>query len=289
MTVSKSAVLYRDLALEVLPLVGAEGNHIILKNDQKIYLTPRGGAAVSCIGWGNKRVAQAIMDQILEAPYCATIFYTTKVQKRLYRSLVDSTKGHMARAYIVNSGNGSCSKACQTSYHGTTLGALAVRGHEYRRAEFEPFLMKNVSRMSLCFEYHGKKPDESGDSYVARLIKELEDEFQRFGPERVYVFIAEPMVGAYRGIFKAVQAGCQRYSTLLILDEVICGIGRTGTLYAWEQEDIVPDIQTIGKALGGGAFAHGHTYQGHPAACAAALEVQQIIQKEKLLDNIRDL
>lgn len=170
--------------------------------------------------------------------------------------------------------------ARRQSYHGITLGALAAGGHAYRRAKFEPLLMKNASHVSPCNAYRGKKPGESDEDYVARLAKELDDEFQAVGPDTVCAFIAEPVVGAVSaalfgpsllfwkradraaqalgcvpsvpGYFKAVQAVCRKYGALLIMDEVMCGMGRTGTLHAWEQEGVAPDIQTIGKALGGG-------------------------------------
>lgn len=165
------------------------------------------------------------------------------------------------------------------SYHGITLGALAVGGHKFRRAKFEPLLMKNVSSVSPCNEFRGKNAGETDEDYVARLAKELDDEFKAVGPETVCAFVAEPVVGAVcalfvvvfvlpvqltgdtqalgcvpsvPGYFKAMQAVCRKYGALLILDEVMCGMGRTGTLHAWEQEGVVPDIQTIGKALGGG-------------------------------------
>jgi len=313
---AKSAVLHRSLAAEFLTMVRAEGNHIILDDGRKIF-DASGGAAVGCIGWGSKRVAEAVANQVLAAPYCSTIFYTTKVQEELCRMLVDSTGGAMSRAYIVNSGphppflptslktdDRQGSEAMEAalklsrqyflevkppqpqrtrfisrerSYHGITLGALAVGGHKFRRANFEPLLMKTVSQVSPCFEYRGKQPGESDEDYVQRLAQELDDEFQRVGPETVCAFVAEPVVGAVRsldpyfgdfvltrppqalgcvpsvrGYFKAVQNVCQKYGALLILDEVMCGMGRTGTLHAWQQEDVVPDIQTIGKALGGG-------------------------------------
>src|SRR4051794_17962324 len=107
------------------------------------------------------------------------------------------------------------------------------------------------------------------------------------------------------------KAVCEKYDILFILDEVMCGMGRTGTLHAWEQEDVVPDIQMIGKGLGGGyapvaamlighkvnrvlengsaEFRHGHTYQNHPLSCAAALEVQKIVRDENLLENVRKM
>ena len=99
----KSAVLQRHLATDFLPLLRADGNYLLLEDGRKIF-DASGGASVGCVGWGNKRVAQAIMKQVLDAPYCATIFYTTKAQEELCRTLVDSTGGHMSRAYIVCSG-----------------------------------------------------------------------------------------------------------------------------------------------------------------------------------------
>ncbi|KAL2157496.1 hypothetical protein VTH06DRAFT_6047 [Thermothelomyces fergusii] len=335
-----SAVLYRDLRYEFLPLSRGEGNYLVLEDGRRIF-DASGGASVGCLGWGNERVAGAILKQAMAIPYCSTVFYTTRAQEELCRFLVESTHGHMGRAYIVNSGSEAMEAAVKLarqyflelspaqnnrtrfisrrqSYHGITLGALAVGGHQYRRAKFEPILMKNVSQVSPCNSFRGKNPGETDQEYVDRLAKELDDEFQAVGPETVCAFIAEPVVGAalgcapsVPGYFKAVQAVCRKYGALLILDEVMCGMGRTGTLHAWEQEGVAPDIQTFGKALGGGyqpvagvlasrqvvsvlergssVFVHGHTYQGHPAGCAGALEVQRIIREENLLDNVREM
>ncbi|KAL2023987.1 hypothetical protein VTK56DRAFT_222 [Thermocarpiscus australiensis] len=336
----KSAVFHRDLSHDFLALAKGEGNYLVLGDGRKIF-DASGGAAVGCLGWGNERVARAVMRQMLDIPYCPTIFYTTSAQEELCRYLVSSTGGHMSRAYIVNSGSEAMEAAVKLSrqyflelspaqpkrtrfisrkqsYHGITLGALAVGGHKYRRANFEPLLMRNVSRVSPCNEFRGKHPGETDEDYVARLVKELDDEFQAVGPDSVCAFVAEPVVGAalgcvpaVSGYFKGVQAVCRKYGAHLILDEVMCGMGRTGTLHAWEQEGVIPDIQTIGKALGGGyqpvagvlasrqvveviergssAFVHGHTYQGHPAGCAAALEVQRIIREENLLSNVQEM
>ncbi|KAL1842607.1 hypothetical protein VTJ49DRAFT_4655 [Mycothermus thermophilus] len=333
-----SSVLHRDLAHDFLPLKEGRGNHLVLDDGRKIF-DASGGAAVGCLGWGNERVAQAVMKQMLAMPYCATIYYTTKVQEELCRFLVDSTNGKMSRAYIVNSGSEAMEAAvklarqyflelsppqCQRtrfisrkqSYHGITLGALAVGGHQFRREKFKPLLMDNVTRISPCNRYRGKKPGETDEAYIVRLAEELDQAFQAVGPETVCAFVAEPIVGAalgcvpaLPGYFKAMHAVCKKYGALLIFDEVMCGMGRSGTLHAWEQENVVPDIQTIGKCLGGGyqpvagllvnrrvvdvlmkgssAFIHGHTYQGHPAGCAAALEVQRIIKEENLLRNVR--
>ena len=205
--------------------------------------------------------------------------------------------------------------ARKESYHGTTLGSLSMSGHVGRRALFEPMLMPNISRVSACNAYRGMKPGESVANYVARLAEELDAEFQRVGPEDVCAFVAEPVVGAalgcvpaVEGYLQAVAEVCERHGALLILDEIMSGMGRCGTLHAWQHDGIPPDIQTIGKGLGGGyapvagllirkrvvealdkgtgAFAHGQTYQGHPIACTAALEVQRIIREEKLVENV---
>lgn len=223
------------------------------------------------------------------------------------------------------------------SYHGTTLGALSAGGHVSRRRPFEPLLSKNTSHVSPCYAYRGKRNGESDADYVSRLAAELDAEFQRVGSENVCAFIAEPVVGAVGscfsfhktivsanllfqalgcvpavpGYFPAMKAVCEKYGALLILDEIMSGMGRCGTLHAWEQEDVVPDLQTIGKGLGGGyapvsglligdhivqaidkgtgAFCHGQTYQGHPISCAAALAVQKTIQEESLLENVRNM
>ncbi|KAK7956790.1 Cullin repeat-like-containing domain protein [Apiospora aurea] len=317
-----------------------EGVFLELKNGLSV-IDASGGAAVACIGHGDERVRDAIVEQLNKVAYCSTLFYTADVCEKLCQDLVDSTNGHMSRAYIVSSGSEAMEAAMKLarqyflekthpepqrtkfiarnqSYHGTTLGSLSMGGHITRRAKFEPMLLSNVSKVSRCMAYRDQGPGEADDSYVARLANELDEEFQRLGPDTVCAFVAEPVVGAalgcvpaVRGYFKAMRAVCDKYGALLVLDEVMCGMGRTGTLHAWEQEGIVPDIQTLGKCLGGGyqpiagvlvsrdvvdvllrgsgSFVHGHTYQGHPIACAAALEVQKIIRDEQLLKNVRSM
>lgn len=217
--------------------------------------------------------------------------------------------------------------AREQSYHGTTLGALSVGGHVARRATFEPILSTNTSRVSPCYAYRGMRADEDSATYVARLEAELEAEFQRVGPGNVAAFVAEPVVGAalgcvppMPGYFEAVRRICDRYGALLIMDEIMSGSGRTGPvptaqypkpLHAWQDPliGVTPDLQTLGKGLGGGympvaamlaskkvtavlqkgtgAFSHGQTYQGHPVACRAALEVLRIIQEGDLIANVR--
>ncbi|KAJ5523699.1 hypothetical protein N7494_010349 [Penicillium frequentans] len=337
---SRSAVLHRDSQFIPKKAVGGKGSYIFLEDGTK-FLDSTGGAAVSCLGHGNKTVQQAIKDQMDQISYCHSAFFGTDVAEELARLLVDSTEGRMSKLFVVSSGSEAVEAALKLarqyflelsspqpqrerfiarlpSYHGTTLGALAVGGHIIRREPFEPLLAKNTSHVSPCNAYRDKKIGEPDASYVARLAAELDAEFQRVGPETVCAFIAEPVVGAalgcvpaVPGYFPAMKAVCEKYGALLIMDEIMSGMGRCGTLHAWEQEDVIPDIQTIGKGLGGGyapvsgilindsivqvldrgtgVFRHGQTYQGHPVSCAAALAVQKTIQEQKLLENVRNM
>ena len=213
----------------------------------------------------------------------------------------------------------TCTNTCfrhfvarKQSWHGTTIAAMSVGSNVPRKIPYEPLLLENVSHLSPAFAYHYQEPDESTTGYVLRLALELDAEFKRLGPENVIAFIAEPVVGATTGCvpappgyFKKIRQVCDRYGILLILDEVMCGMGRCGTQFAFEQEDIVPDIMTMGKGLGGGyapiaavvvnsrvingltkgsgMFNHGHTYQAHPLSCAIALSVQKIIKRGNLV------
>ena len=206
--------------------------------------------------------------------------------------------------------------AREGSYHGNTLGALGMSGHVGRRAIYEPFLMKNVHHISACNSYRQRIYGESDASFVARKAAELEEKFQELGPETVIGFVAEPVVGAalgcvpsVPGYLRAMRDVCHRHGALFILDEVMSGMGRCGTLHAWQEEDVCPDLQTVGKGLSGGyqpvaavfansrvvntllngtgQFVHGHTYQAMPVQAAAALEVQKIVQEENLVDNVK--
>ncbi|KAI1326236.1 exocyst complex protein exo70 [Xylariaceae sp. FL0255] len=336
----ESAVLHRSLKTNLPRLVGGKGNCLELEDGRKIF-DASGGAAVACIGHGNSEVQQAIIEQISQVSYCLTSFYTTEVCEKLCQELVDSTRGLMKRAYIINSGSEAMEAAMKLarqyyleksppepgrtqfisrhhSYHGATLGALSMGGHSARRAQYEPMLLNNVSKVSRCFAYRDKKLGESDEAFVARLAVELDLKFQSMGTGSICAFVAEPVVGAalgcvpaVSGYLKAMKAVCDKYGALLILDEVMCGIGRTGTFHAWEQEDVVPDIQTLGKCLGGGyqpiagvlvgnrvvdvfekgsgIFMHGQTYQGHPVICAAALAVQQVIRRDRLVQNVAEM
>ncbi|MEO8715955.1 MAG: aspartate aminotransferase family protein, partial [Acetobacteraceae bacterium] len=316
--------------------VGGEGIRLRLADGTTI-IDASGGAAVACLGHGNRRVAEAIGRQAGAMAYAHTGFFSSEPAERLAEMILDGSPGGLTHAYFCSSGSEGTEAglklarqyfveigqprrtrfiARRQSYHGNTLGALAAGGNMMRRAMFEPVLSGAFSHVSPCFAYRFQGRDETEAGYVDRLADELEAEFQRLGPETVIAFMAEPVVGAtsgcvaaVAGYFERMRAVCDRHGALLILDEVMCGMGRTGTTHAWDQEGVTPDIQVIAKGLGGGyqpiggiliagrvvdavragsgAFMHGHTYQAHPVACAGALEVQRVIAEDGLLANVR--
>jgi adenosylmethionine-8-amino-7-oxononanoate aminotransferase len=299
------------------------------------YLDASGGAAVSSLGHSHPDVLAAMQAQLKVAAYAHTSFFTTDVAEELGARLAEDAPGDLDMAYLVSGGseaieaalkmarqyfveNGETGRrvfiARRQSYHGNTLGALALGGNEYRRRHFEPMLM-DVARVSPCFEYRERRPGQDVHEYTAGLLQELETTILDIGPQNVIGFCAEPVVGATSGAvpptpgyFRGVRALCDKYGILLIADEVMCGMGRTGTLYAIEQEGVVPDLAALGKGLGAGyqpigavmarehivqrmrngsgIFQHGHTYVGHPVAAAAALAVQKVIKRDCLLGAV---
>ncbi|MER8521699.1 aspartate aminotransferase family protein [Mesorhizobium sp. M0644] len=301
----------------------------------KSYIDASGGAAVSCLGHGHPDVIAALHAQLDRIAYAHTSFFTTEVAERLADRLVEDAPKGLDHVYLVSGGSEAVEAALKMarqyfvekgepqrrhliarrqSYHGNTLGALATGGNEWRRAQFRPLLIE-THHIDPCYAYRYQKHGESDEAYAARAAQQLEDKILELGPDEVIAFVAEPVVGATLGAvppvadyFKHIRAICDRYGVLLILDEVMCGMGRTGTLHACEQDGIAPDLLTIAKGLGGGyqpigavllgrhifdAFAqgsgffqHGHTYMGHPMAAAAGLAVQEVIRRDGLLDNV---
>jgi adenosylmethionine-8-amino-7-oxononanoate aminotransferase len=301
------------------------------------YLDACGGAAVSCLGHGHPDVLAAMHAQIDKLAYAHTSFFTTEVAEQLAQRLVRTAPPGTSHAYFVSGGSEGIEAALKMarqyfleigqpqrvhfiarrqSYHGNTLGALAVGGNAWRREPFAPILMP-ATHVAPCYPYREQLREETPEQYGQRLARELEETIQRVGSDKVIAFVAETVGGATAGVltpvsgyFKAVREVCDRYGVLLILDEVMCGMGRTGTLHACEQEGVVPDLLVIAKGLGGGYqpigavlaqnkiveamssgsgfFQHGHTYLGHPVACAAALAVQQVIERDGLLACVRE-
>lgn len=310
-----------------------EGAYLFDKSG-KAYLNC-GDAAVSCLGHGDAHVTQAIKDQLDRVAFAHTGFFTSDPAEALADKLIEQAPGDLDRVYFVSGGSEAMESALKLarqyfleigqpdrhkviarrqSYHGNTLGALATGGNAWRRAQFAPMLI-DVSHVSPCYAYRGQDDCESDVAYVNRLIGELEAEIEALGPESVMAFVAEPVVGATLGAvppvgdyFAKVREVCDRHGILLILDEVMCGMGRSGTLFAYQQYDIVPDICAIAKGLGGGYqpigamlctaaihdaikagsgfFQHGHTYLAHPAACAAGRAVLERLIDDNVLGQV---
>jgi adenosylmethionine-8-amino-7-oxononanoate aminotransferase len=332
----RSRLLHRNLREDPPAAVGGHGVWLVDAHGREV-LDGSGGAAVSCLGHRHPRVLAALAAQADKLAYVHTSFFTTDVAEALADDLVGHEPGGLASVYLVCGGSEAVECALKMarqyfleigqpqrtrfiarrqSYHGNTLGALAAGGHGGRRKAFAPLLTDAFSHVTPAFAYREQRSQESEADFVRRLAAELEAEFQRLGPDRVAAFIAEPIVGgtagcvpAPEGYFPAVRAVCDRHGALLILDEVMCGMGRTGTRHAWEQEGVAPDIQTVAKGLGGGyapigatlasgkiaeamrngsgILMHGHTYMAHPLGCAAALAVQDVIREDGLLERVR--
>ncbi|KAL4971426.1 pyridoxal phosphate-dependent transferase [Aspergillus desertorum] len=311
------SVLYAKIDTRPPEVVRSKGNYVYT-SDGRTILDASGGAAVACLGHNDPRVKEAIMAQLDQTAYVYSPFFTVPAAEDIATFLTESTGRKMSKVFIVSSGTEAIEAALKMarqyfielpepqlqrtrfiarrqSYHGNTLGSLAAGGHKARRAVFEPLLTRSTSHVSPCYPYRDMADGESNEDYVSRLAEELENEFQRVGPNTVCAFIAETMSGttlgcvpAVPGYLKAMKQVCDRHGALFVLDEVMSGMGRTGTLHAWEQEGVIPDLQTVAKGLGAGyapvgallvgnrvadaiskgtgSFMHGQTYQGHPVA-----------------------
>ena len=299
------------------------------------YLDGSGGAAVSCLGHSDPDVRAAIHAQLDRLAFAHTGFFTSAPAEALADLLVANSPEGIEKVYLLSGGSEAVEAALKLarqymieidqpsrhrviarrqSYHGNTLGALAAGGNAWRREKYAPLLVE-TSHVAPCFEYRERADGEGLEAYGRRAADELEAEIERLGPETVMAFVAEPVVGATAGAvpavpgyFARIREICDRHGVLLILDEVMCGMGRTGSLFACEQDGIAPDIVTIAKGLGAGyapigamlctgaihdaigqgsgAFQHGHTYHGHPLAAAAGHAVLSAILDRDLIARV---
>ncbi|KAK0740109.1 pyridoxal phosphate-dependent transferase [Schizothecium vesticola] len=343
---AQDSLLYKNFHKNPAALLESATGIYLHTSDGRSILDATSGAAVACLGYDHKGVQQAVVDQLFSVPYCHPGFYKTQAAEGLADFLVQSTNGRMSKAVLCGSGMAppeSRSEAVEVAlklakthfshlvtpepershfiarvgaWHGATLGVLTLGDFKVRKEPFAQLISQNASRVSACSTYRGLRLGEDDEAYVRRLAQELDDEFQRVGPQKVCAFVAETVGGSssgcalpVRGYFRAMKAVCEKYGALLILDEVMCGMGRTGTLHAWEHADVVPDMAVVGKGLGAGfapisaviinarlvdsfkasgkGFAHGQTYMAHPQAAAAGLAVQRAIRDENLLERVR--
>lgn len=329
-------VFPRNCAADLPVAVSGDGVYLIAQDGTRV-LDACGGAAVSCLGHSNERVIAAIQKQVGKLAYAHTSFFTSEPAEELAEFLAGRAPGDLNRVYFVSGGSEAMEAALKLarqyfveagkpekshiigrwqSYHGNTLGALATGGNRWRRAQFAPLLSNAMHHIDPCYAYRGQRDDETEFAYGQRMANQLEAKILELGPDTVAAFVAEPVVGATMGAvpsvdgyFKRIRAICDQYDILLILDEVMCGMGRTGHLYACDHDGVKPDMIAIAKGLGAGYqpigalmvsdpvfdalaagsgfFQHGHTYLGHPTACAAALAVMQEIEERELLPAVR--
>ncbi|KAK1542089.1 aminotransferase class-III [Colletotrichum paranaense] len=331
-------LMHRSLIQHPSMVESASGIYLNLANGKRV-IDACGGAAVALIGHANEEVIQAISDQARKVSYVHTQAYTTQPAEELADLILDGNPHGLEKAFFVCSGSEAVESALKLArqyhfengqpqrkhfigrkqaYHGNTMATMSISTVASRKVPYEGFSYPHVSYVSPAYPYQYQRADETEDEFTARLLAEIEDEFQRIGPDNVIAFVAETMVGATAGCvappvgyIAGARQICDKHGALLILDEVMCGTGRTGTYFAFEQEGIVPDIVTVAKGLGGGygpiagvlmhekvvsmlrqgsnAFNHGHTYQAHPIACAAALAVQRIVKRDDLVARCAQL
>ena len=330
-----SHVFHRQPKNDYPRAVAGDGCYLIDANGKR-YLDGSSGAAVSCLGHNDAAIIDAIKIAVDKLSFAHTSFFTNQAMESLADELIAEAPVGIDRAYFCGGGSEAIEAALKLarqyfveigqpqrrhviarrqSYHGNTLGALATGGNLWRRKQFSPLLVE-VTHVAPCYAYREQRAAENEIQYGERLARELESEIQRLGHDAVIAFVAETVGGAtlgcvppVPGYFTRVREVCDRYGVLLILDEVMCGMGRCGTLYACEAEAISPDIVCIGKGLGAGYqpigamlasakiydavvagsgfFQHGHTYTGHALGCAAALAVQHAIRERDLLAQVR--
>ena len=336
MSAVTSHVFHRHTRAELPTVAGGDGPYLI-DADGRRYLDASGGAAVSCLGHSCRPVLDAVKGQLDRIAYAHSSFFTSEPAERLADRLIARAPEGIDRVYFLSGGSEAVEAAIKLarqyhmerseasrrhviarwqSYHGNTLGALSAGGNRWRRAQFEPLLSPATSHVDPAYYWRWAEPGETPEEYGLRIAGQLDERIRELGPETVAAFIAEPVVGATLGAvpappgyFRRIREICDAHGVLLILDEVMCGMGRTGTLFASEQEGIAPDIVAIAKGLGAGIqpigamlctraiyqaieagsgfFQHGHTYMGHPAACAGALAVLDEIEGRDLLANVR--
>ena len=327
-----SKVLHRNLAAPPPKAVRAEGVRIFTE-DGGNFIDAAGGAAVSCLGHSHPAILAAMHEAIDRLQYLHTGSFTHDAMEELADALLEDAPGDLSHAFFVSSGSEAVESALKLarqyfleigqpkryrfvarrqSYHGNTLGALAVGGNAMRQAPYKPLLMDAASHIAPCYAYRDQRDDETLEAYGLRVANELETELVRLGPDTVAAFIAEPVVGATLGsappapgYFRRIREICDQYGVLFIADEIMCGGGRCGAMFAISDEGVAPDIITVAKGLGGGyqpigamlsaghiadalklgsgGFQHGHTYLSHPIACAAALAVQKTLRSDNLL------
>lgn len=329
-------VFYRNPFAHYPEVARGDGAWLVDRKGKR-YLDACGGAVVSSLGHRVPEVVEAIKAQLDTVEFAHTSQFTNAAQEELAGLLSDLAPGGLNHAYFVSGGSEAVESAIkmaraywvqmgrpekwmvigrEQSYHGNTLGALAAGGNRWRRALYEPMLYQRP-RVAPCFCY--RCPFDKDPVHCAlECAEDLERAILEVGAEKVSAFIAEPIVGATAGAvvphenyFRRIREICDRYDVLLIADEVMTGLGRTGTWFAMKHWRVVPDMMCLAKGLAAGyvpigatlvhdrivdtfhsrrnVFQHGHTYMGHPLAAAAGVAVIRYIRQHKLVERSQKL
>lgn len=331
-----AAVFFRDLGHPPIFIERGEGVYLY-DGDGQAYLDAAAGAAVASLGHANQDIAALLASQARTLSFAHPVKFATASMLELASLLAERAPGDLNKVYFTSGGSESIEAAIklarqfhlargadskykvlsrQTSYHGATLGALAVSGQPNRKELFAPLLMCNPSvANAYCYRCefcgHDELCDRGCDQSCAR---DLDRVITEEGPESVAAFIAEPIVGssipgchAPDDYWEVVREICDRHNVLLIADEVMSGNGRSGKWWAMQHTGVSPDIIATAKGIGAGYaalgailvsepvfdavrgtgnFRHGHTYAGNPLACAVGCEVIRIIERDNLLRNV---
>jgi adenosylmethionine-8-amino-7-oxononanoate aminotransferase len=330
-----SHVFSRDASLTTRHAVSAQGCYVV-DSTGKRYLDGSGGAAVSAYGHNHPLILDAIRRQLDGVVDTHSMFFSTDPQEQLAQHLYELSDGHFARSLFFSSGSEAIEGAIkiarqyhvergeaervnvisrQKSYHGNTMGALSLSDAS-RGPLFSPYVHA-AAQIPAYFPYRDQVEDETVEAYALRCADVLEETILRLGPDTVSAFFVETVVGSSLGAvptppcyLERIREICDQYGVLLVFDEVMCGAGRTGSFFAYEQERVKPDILTLAKGLSGGhlplsavctsdaihqSISHGsgklgatQTYMGHPLACAAGLGVMEIVRGTDLIGTVHD-
>jgi adenosylmethionine-8-amino-7-oxononanoate aminotransferase len=331
-----SHVFERDASLRPRHVASSDGCFVVDTAGRR-YLDGSGGAIVSGFGHAHPTIIAAIRRQLDQAVVDThSMFFTSAAQEQLAEHLAILSNGHLARSIFCSSGTDAVEGAMklarqyhvergesqrvhfisrQRSYHGNTMGALSLSDAS-RGPLFSPYLYP-ARQIPAYFPFRYRQSGETVDGYALRCAEALKTAIEELGPHSVAACVVETVVGSSLGVMptppvylQRVREICDRFGVLLIFDEVMCGAGRTGTFFAFEQELAKPDIVTLAKGLSGGhiplsaicctdqvyrAIRNGshklaltQTYMDHPLACAAGIGVMEIVTQTNLLQSVTE-
>ena len=328
-------LLQREPGVDSPVAVRGEGVYLFDRRGNR-YLDAAAGGGVSCLGHSDAEVIAAMKEQLDRVAYANNSVFSNIPAETAAQSLGEHSPAGLDQVYFVSGGAEAVEAALKItrqyfvelgeserrfivgrrhSFHGNTLATVALGGNASRHALFEPLLPER-KHISACYAYRDQTPSESAEEYGKRVADELDLLAHELGPRSIAAMVVETVVGAtlgavpaVSGYFRRLREICDRHGILLIMDEVMCGMGRTGRLFAFEQEGVTPDIVCVSKSLGAGyqpiaamivsrricqaiatgsgTIQHFHTYQAHPVACAAAQAVLAKVVRPEMLAQVR--